>query len=169
MDIKYIKHEKIDVETIKQICEIKEENWKYSIQEQKNWITENIKNNDVHVLIFSDDKKLIGYANLIHGNCLINNSVDREFLGVGNVCVNFQFKKKGIGKFIMNNINDYIVKHDTIGILFCRNKLIDFYLKCDWNLFNSNNITTLFDLTSITTLGYNIEKTNNIKIIGSKF
>lgn len=169
MEIQFLNHYIITNEILDLICEIKDENWPYGIVKQKKWIEENIQKDDVHVLVFDDEQKLIGYTNLVYRTLVINESVTTSIFGIGNVCVSNQSKKSGIGKFMMLEINKYIILKNIPGLLFCKDNLIPFYLKCGWNLLDPSKISCDFNMTDINSMIFNYIDILNLKIIGKSF
>ena len=99
-----------------------------------NWIENNIKANDIHFLIY-DDNKLIAYTNLIKKTLLINNE-ENNILGIGNVCVDEKGKNKGT--LLIQNINKFLHDNNKVGLLFCKKNLIPFYKKVNWILIEPN-------------------------------
>lgn len=91
-EIKIIKHENIQYSQLEDICKIKSIFGNYTLESQLNWIENNVKANDIHFLIY-DNNKLIAYTNLIEETLLINNK-KINILGIGNVCVNEKEKVK---------------------------------------------------------------------------
>ena len=63
--VKAIKNSNISQEELTDICKIKSAFGDYSFESQVKWINENIKSNDMHFLVY-ENNKLIAYANLIH-------------------------------------------------------------------------------------------------------
>lgn len=128
------------------IISIKSSSWKYSKQEHTKWIAENINSDDLHFLYYEADV-LIGYMNLVHV-ILVTENGPVGCLGIGNVCT--KFKGNGDGKNLMKELNEYLSHTTTIGLLFCKNNLVNFYLKYGWNL-----IVNLHPNTQINTMIYN--------------
>lgn len=134
LEIKIIKHENIQYSQLEDICKIKSIFGNYTLESQLNWIENNVKANDIHFLIY-DNNKLIAYTNLIEETLLINNE-KINILGIGNVCVNEKGKSKG--SLLMKNVNKFLSNNDKIGLLFCKKNLISFYEKTDWILIEPN-------------------------------
>lgn len=134
LNIQVVNHSKIKEEQLKQICQIKKAFGNYTLESQLNWIDNNIKVNDIHFLIYNDNK-LVAYANLIEEILLINNK-KINILGIGNVCVDEKGKEKG--KLLILKINEYLIEQHRIGLLFCKASLVEFYKKYDWKLIKPN-------------------------------
>ncbi len=127
---KIIKHSDIQLEELKQIYKIKSAFGDFTEQSQLNWIKNNIKDVDIHFLVYKNST-LIGYANLVKENLDINN-INYNILGLGNVCTSEH--KKGYGSILMKKINFYLMNQKEIGLLFCKEKLLNFYVKYDWKI-----------------------------------
>lgn len=52
---------KLDTSDIKKICILKDTQWNFEVKSQLKWFKENIKPNDVHILL-EIDNNLIGYT-----------------------------------------------------------------------------------------------------------
>lgn len=135
MKVVILSHKNIDIKVLNDIIEIKNVAWSYSVEQHKQWIRENIKDKDLHILLYSD-VELVGYCNLVVVNCEVEDYKDKqEFYGVGNVCT--KYAGKGDGKFLMEAINTYLTSNDLFGVLFCKESLVMFYEKFNWNLVES--------------------------------
>lgn len=113
-----------------QIIELKQNYWKYSSASQKKWIEENVRDNDVHILLYDGDIP-IAYL-CISGISVDVGNTSMEALGIGNVCVKKEYTGKGIGKQCIYHANAYISEQGKIGILLCHDNLRGFYGKCGW-------------------------------------
>jgi len=138
---KVIEHKFLEQEVLESIIEIKSVRWAYSKAEHLAWINENISENDYHVIMFDDDQ-IVGYLNLVRGEVQINKK-KLSFLGVGNVCT----KKSGFGygKDILEFTNEIISSTDKVGILFCKDHLLNFYRKYGWQLIEKMKVRLLND------------------------
>jgi hypothetical protein len=135
--IKFIVHKNVTKIELEEIIQIKTIAWPYSFEKQLKWIKNNIKESDVHVLLYDIQGEIIAYANLINIGVKINH-LDFSAFGIGNVCT--KEKGKGYGKVLMNFINHYLLQKNKIGLLFCTPKLIHFYELNQWELIAKNKI-----------------------------
>ena len=123
-----IEHKSITNEQLLRIIAVKDISWPYPLNKQLDWIKKNLSNEDIHV-IFSEDKKDIGYLCLTRIKLLINGKQTIGY-GLGNICVTE--KGKGYGRMIMNEINQKLDEEKIVGLLFCQLHNIEFYKKCNW-------------------------------------
>ena len=126
--LKCIKHKDLNETNLFEIVNIKSIAWPYPKEKQLEWINKNIKENDIHVLL-KENKKAIAYLNLINIELIINNQTYKG-LGIGNVCTSE--KGKGYGIRLMNELNNYLLNENKIGLLLCNKKLQSFYEKANW-------------------------------------
>lgn len=152
MRIKFVVHKNLTSKELQDIIQIKSISWPYSKEKQLKWIERNINENDVHVLLFSKENKLIAYANLINIDLTINNQ-NNLALGVGNVCA--YEKGEGFGKLLMHFINEFLLQNHKIGLLFCNKRLINFYLLNQWVLIDQNKIVLSFKNEIVETMIFN--------------
>lgn len=122
------KHSDISTIILDSICKLKAIRWPYSLNEHKKWMEQNIGENDYHLLIFKYDE-LVAYSNFSFVEVIINGEIE-NFLGVGNVCTkNSGF---GLGKIIIKEINNFILKKKCYGLLLCQDSLLSYYEKFSW-------------------------------------
>jgi len=161
LEIKIIKHENIQYSQLEDIFKIKSIFGNYTLESQVNWIENNIKVDDIHFLIY-DNNKLIAYTNLIEETLLINNE-KINILGIGNVCVNE--KGKNDGSLLMKNVNKFLLDNNKIGLLFCKKNLIPFYKKADWILIEPSYLEEIYWMI----FNHDLVKNENISYSGKLF
>jgi hypothetical protein len=126
--VKFYEHKKLTDEIISEIIYVKSKQWKYSFDQHKKWIESNLKNEDIHVLLYSNNK-IVAYSNLV--SILVNfDGKQTSCLGVGNVCASE--RSKGYGLELMTKVNEYLISNKKIGLLFCREVLLKFYTSLGW-------------------------------------
>ncbi len=144
--VKLLKHSEIKEQELKKIIEIKQLSWNYSYESHLEWINSNLHDSDLHFMCYRGDE-LISYLNLVRVNGVKDDEVV-NFFGVGNVCT--KYKGVGDGTKLMNKLNALLKAKGWHGLLFCKEKLIDFYKKNNWVLFEN-----LVDDETIFTMVYN--------------
>lgn len=165
-NLKLISHKDIKSEELYEIIAVKSVAWPYHFQKQLDWINLNIKNNDIHVLLYFDEL-LVAYLNLIKIEFSVDQIVKQGY-GIGNVCA--LEKNKGFGKEMITKTNTYFVQNNKIGLLFCKDQLVEFYKKREWMLIEKKKVTLSFDATSINTMLYNLdEEFRCIEFLGKSF
>lgn len=157
-----VEHKNITSDIIHDICILKDENWSYGLSKQFQWIADNISDNDYHILVYS--QSLVGYTNLVKREILINDNQPIPILGIGNVCVSNQFKKKGIGSILMNYVSNFLKENEIPGILFCKENLVSFYNKTGWSLIDCSN-------KNVKIMSSNLDNKNieEFKLLGQEF
>ena len=154
---KIIEHKNISNSDLIEIIRIKSAAWPFSFESQAKWIESKIRSFDMHYILY-DDFKPVGYLNLIPINITINNTQIRA-LGIGNVCS--IEKGKGFGAALMNSLNSYLHMVDTVGILFCKTGLVNFYEKFNWLLINRQISFNRTEINDINIMTYNFKKPIN--------
>lgn len=136
-----IKHCDIDRECMNKIVALKQQHWNYSYDSQINWMDENIRKDDEH-LCMKLNGELIAYLNLTEIFCTTD-KLSIKAWGVGNVCVDKRYSKKGFGTALMTATNSFIKEQNRNGILLCHENLIPFYEKSGWMQLNGNMVITV--------------------------
>lgn len=134
--IEFVIHRNISDQQLIDIVNVKSKQWNYEKKSQLAWIKDNIKNSDIHVLLYKQNDQ-IAYLNLIDIEIALNGNKMKAY-GVGNVCA--VEKGKGYGLELMRNVNTYILNLAKVGILFCKEDLLNFYIKTGWIVLEQKNI-----------------------------
>ena len=132
---------KLSKHEIKDICKLKEEQWKHGIKSQIDYFNKNIKKRDVHNLFFINSK-LAGYTLLRKRSCLINKTIKKYFL-FDTLIIKKKFRNNNKSILLMNFNNEIIKQHKMISFLICNNNLIKFYKKFDWVHIKKNDLLIL--------------------------
>jgi hypothetical protein len=146
-----VTHKEITTIQLNEIIQIKSIAWPYSYEKQLEWIHHNLKNTDIHVLLYQEEI-LVAYLNLIDIELKIDNILF-DALGIGNVCA--IEKGKGLGFELLNKTNKFIIEDHSIGLLFCKIDLVSFYTKSSWNLIEKKQLNLVFDTKNIETMIFN--------------
>lgn len=143
LKLKSIRHKNLNKNLIKDIINLKDQEWKYTFNNQKKWIKKFVKKDDIHNLLFIN-KKLIGYT-LLRKRQLINylkNKPKKKYYFYFDTLIidkNFRGKKflnKSYSDYLMSFNSKIIKKYKYISFLHCKKKLVNFYKKYDWNFIN---------------------------------
>jgi len=125
-----IDHSNLTDEYLDIIINLKQQHWNHPYDSQKKWIYDNLYPDDIH-LILKIDGVYAAYMSI----CNIDVTIDgNSFVakGLGNVCVDLSFQKKGLGKRIVEKANEIITRDSNAGILLCHSHLMPFYQRCGW-------------------------------------
>lgn len=124
------RHSDLSEDEINALIELKKQYWPYEEGKQKEWLRDYIAHEDLHVFIWKKDY-LCAYLNMVHINMIVDQEM-YKMLGIGNVCVDTQYRSSGYGGLIMAVVNAYIKKNKTGGILLCKKEILQFYKKANW-------------------------------------
>lgn len=148
----YVKHIDLSRNDLLSICHIKSLAWHYSVESQIEWINKNINPNDLHVMLWGNNK-LLAYMSLTVIEVIID-GVKKSALGLGSVCS--LEKGKGYGSILMNNVNNYLFTDKKIGLLFCKKELTKFYSMNHWKLIDKEIINLSVNNADIEAMIYNV-------------
>ena len=125
---------------IKQICLLKDKQWKFGIKSQLKWFKNNIKKFDFHNLFYIKSK-LVGYTLLRKRTCKIENLKNVQYLLFDTLVIDKKFRGMKFSNLLMSFNNTIIKLSGFSSFLICRNKLIDFYKKNNWNKLNKKSFS----------------------------
>jgi predicted N-acetyltransferase YhbS len=148
-----IKHSDISEEELIEIYDLKAIRWKYTLEQHKKWMAENIQPNDFHLIIKADQQP-IGYTNLVDVNALINHG-NVHVRGIGNVCTSET--GKGFGNVLMEEMNVVLAQNQWKGVLLCKDFLVPYYEKFGWQLVDRKLIKTE-KYTKVNFMTYNLKQ-----------
>lgn len=134
--LKIIKQKVLSDDILMEIISIKSTAWPYTTDQHKNWIKSNLKDEDLHVLLYSNNE-VMAYLNLVNIELKINDNLTQGF-GIGNVC-SLQ-KGKGVGSKLMTLVYEFLSSKNKVSLLFCKFSLVGFYKKHGWKLVNPDNV-----------------------------
>ena len=131
---------KLKKKQIKEICLLKDKEWKYGIKSQLIWFDKNIKKNDIHNLFYLR-AKLIGYTLLRKRSFKVNKLLKKKtYLLFDTLILDKKFRKNNYSTLLMNFNNKIIQKKGFFSFLICRKKLVNFYKKNGWKILGKNRI-----------------------------
>lgn len=131
--VKIIEHSLLTSALLEEIIQIKSVAWNYSWESHLDWLKNNLNEDDLHFLVY-DNSEIIAYLNLVNVTLLVEGK-PIPLMGIGNVCT--KYPGKGHGKLLMTHLNNYLLKNDLQGLLFCRTNLVPFYENLEWSLYNN--------------------------------
>lgn len=147
-ELKIIRNSEILKQDIDEIIRIKSFAWPYPYLDQIKWLIDNLKDNDLHLILYNEDES-VAYLNLIIEELLIDGFVYNIY-GVGNVCA--IAKGNGYGTILLKSTNQFIISKNKIGLLFCKPQLVAFYKKCGWILVEKKQMSLSIDNSNIETM-----------------
>lgn len=157
MIIEFIYNKEIEKNILNKIINLKMQHWPYDEDAQIKWMEQNLHADDIHVCVFQDEA-LTAYLNLVELHAVIDDKVVKAY-GIGNVCVDKVYSRKGYGKMLMAAINVFLVERNIAGILLCKERLVPFYTKANWRCIDRQRVKTFIGnkLFEHCTMVFNIE------------
>ena len=165
IEFKSAKTIKLKKKEILSICKLKNTEWKYGIKSQLMWFKKNIKNNDIHNMVFLK-KNLVGY-NLLRKRLFLLNGKKNFYLYFDTIIVLKKYRKMKIGKLICELSSIIIKKTNFHSMLICQNTLIKFYKKFKWEKIMKKNFEILDHICpkNYSPMSFNQQKTISRKKI----
>lgn len=133
-----VNHDTLSETDLLRVAKIKDQHWSYGIDSQIEWMRKNVMDEDIHLIAESDERKsseIRAYATLSKINIGIDGK-EYVVIGIGSVCVGKEFLNCGLGKALILEANKFIKDNKSLGILLCKDKLVSFYEKCNWQILN---------------------------------
>ena len=137
------KKKKINKKILKKIILLKSEHYQFSIESQKKWFYENIKSNDLHILIFLK-KDLIGY-NVLRDISIKTQKKKAKYILFDTLIVKKNFRGNGYSRYIMNASMEILSNFKKKSFLFCEKLMIPFYENYGWKTVNKNKALKIFN------------------------
>ena len=156
--LKSIVSDKLTNKEIKEICLLKDKQWKFGIKSQLKWFKTNIKKYDLHNLFYIKSK-LVGYTLLRKRTCEIKNSNKKtKYLLFDTLVIDKKYGGMKLSNLLMSFNNIIIKQSDFFSFLICNKELVSFYKKNGWVKLNKKNINVVDHLFS--TYGMIFNKAN---------
>ena len=129
---------------IKQICLLKDKQWKFGINSQLKWFKNNIKKFDLHNLFYIKSK-LVGYTLLRKRTCKIENlKKNIHYLLFDALVIDKKYRGMKLSDLLMSFNNTIIKLSGFSSFLICSNELVGFYKKNNWTKL-SNKVFSVVD------------------------
>lgn len=160
--LKSEKTKKLEKKLILSICKLKDTHWKNGLKSQKEYFKKIYKSEDLNNLLFFN-KKLIGYT-LLRKSKFSNKKSKKDYFHFDTLIIDKNYRKIGISKLLMDFNNHIIKKNKRPSFLFCKKKLINFYMKFNWKLEKKTKFQTKMSIKnkSIMSFNFNREQENVI-------
>ena len=136
VELQIIKHKDILSRDLLRAVDIKSSAWPYPKESQIKWISDNMQSGDMHVFLTEDGEDR-AYMTLSPVTGVLNGN-QTVFMGVGCVCSKEQ--GKGYGRVLMREVNHFLTQNVSRGLLFCRQRVVDFYRKNGWQAVSPDRI-----------------------------
>ena len=154
---------KLNKQQIYNICKLKNTHWKTGLKLNLKWFKKNVKDNDIHNLMYYNSK-LIGYT-LLRNRTFFLGKVKKKYFYFDTLIVDKKFRNKKISYFLMT-LNNYVIKKNSkISFLICLNEKVKFYSKFGWRLMSKKKFSILDHNSDKNGMFYNIKILNKKKYI----
>ena len=141
--LKSIVTNKLNNNEIKQICLLKDKQWKFGLNSQLKWFKNNIKKFDLHNLFYIKTK-LVGYTLLRKRTCKIENlKKNTDYLLFDTLVIDKKYRGLKLSNLLMSFNNTIIKLSGFSSFLTCSNELVDFYKKKNWTKLNNKDFIVI--------------------------
>ena len=135
---------KINKNFLDKIIHLKRQEWNCNYKSQRNWIRNNLLQDDIHVTL-EYKKKLIGYTMLRDRLMLSSNKSLKKIYFFDTHIIDKKFRGKLINnihpsKILMDNISNFLKRKKRVAFLLCKKNLIKYYKSNNWEIMNKNKI-----------------------------
>ena len=165
MKLQIINHNDILFRDVLRAITVKSIAWPHPIESQLKWVVDNMEPDDMHVFL-KEDGIDVAYMTLTPVKGLLNKQ-ETNFLGVGCVCS--AVKGRGYGSCLMQEVNGLLEKNNFKGLLFCREAVIKFYKKNNWQLVPQEIIKAKGLHEGVFTMVYNCEDVQSLEYADREF
>ena len=143
--LKSITSDKLTIKETKEICFLKDKQWKFGIKSQLKWFKDNIKKYDLHNLLYINSK-LVGYTLLRKRKIIYEikklNKKTQYFL-FDTLIINKEYRNMKLSNLLMS-FNNIIIKQSGLSsFLICSNELVNFYKKNSWKKINNKRFNVV--------------------------
>tara|TARA_B100000780_G_C21117109_1_gene452087 strand:+ start:22 stop:555 length:534 start_codon:yes stop_codon:yes gene_type:complete len=152
---------KLKQSDIEDICLLKDKQWKYGINSQKEWFKKYVKKQDTHNLLYLKSK-LIGYTLLRKKVCKIEDlNKKKNFIYFDTLIIDKKYRNKKLSYLLMCLNNMFIKQSKLFSILICQKKQVNFYKKNGWLQVKKGNIQIFDHRSSAFCMIFNAKNKNN--------
>ena len=128
---------------IKQICLLKDKQWKFGIKSQLNWFKKNVRKFDLHNLFYIKSK-LVGYTLLRKRSYRINNlKKNIHYFLLDSFVIDKKYRCMKVSDLLVCFNNTVIKQSGFLSFLICKNELVSFYKKNNWFKLNKKNFSVI--------------------------
>ena len=141
--LKSIVSSKLTNNEIRQICLLKDKQWKFGIKSQLKYFKNNIKKIDLHSLFYIKSK-LVGYTLLRKRTSKIENlKKNIHYLLFDTLVIDKKYRGMKLSDLLMSFNNTIIKQSGFSSFLICSNELVGFYKKNNWTKLNSKDFSVM--------------------------
>ncbi len=134
---------KLKKKEVKEICLLKDKQWKYGLKSQIKWYNKNVKNNDIHNLLYINSK-IVGYTFLRKRSYTnFSGRKKKKYLLFDTLIIDKKYRNKKLSNILMEFNNKIIKQKGLFSFLICNYELVDFYKKNNWKKLNKKSINLM--------------------------
>ena len=152
-----VKNNKLNKNHLRSIILLKKTFWKYSFKSHVDWLKKNVKEYDVHNLLFFK-KLLVGYTLLRRRKYFCTKNKEKIYLYLDTFIIKKQFRDKNLAKKLMKFNNKIIKNKKLLGFLICEKYMIPFYKKNTWKLLSQKSFKVVDHHKILRGMVYNSKK-----------
>ena len=143
ISFKSIISDKLTNKEIKEVCLLKDKEWKFGIKSQFKWFKNNIKKYDFHNLMYIESK-LSGYTLLRKRICKTDNlKKNTKYLLFDTLLIDKKYRGMNLSSLLMDFNNTIIKESGLASFLICTNDLVSFYKKNNWMRLNKKDFSVV--------------------------
>lgn len=131
--VQSVLHSEITEPLLTRIAFLKDTVWPNGINEQKQYMLRICNPNDCHCFIESMGN-MVGYV-CIKSARVTENKIEIPALGVAGLCTSPSIQGKGVSSTLLTHFMNQCKKNNLPGILFCKEKVREFYQKHGWTAY----------------------------------
>ena len=160
MIIQSIKTSKLSKNKIKQILILKDSIWNFGIKSQRKWFNDNVKDKDVHNILFIKNK-VVGYT-LLAKRHFIQYKNKKPINKKNYILFSTLILKKKYRNFLnasqlMRFNNKYILSKKRPAFLLCHKNKLNFYKLFGWSSLRKKSFSTRDHKHSLEAMIYNFK------------
>lgn len=133
--LKSLTTDKLTKKEILEICNLKNTFWKYGLKSNINWFKNNVKNKDIHNLLYYK-KKFVGYS-LLRKRIFFYKLKKEYYLFADTLIIKKKFRNLKLASIFWNFNSEIIIRQKLHAFLICEKHIKPFHKKFNWKSIKS--------------------------------
>ena len=130
VELRSLKTDKLTKKEILQICILKNTFWKHGLKSNINWFKENIKNKDIHNLLYYKNI-FVGYS-LLRKRIFFHKKIKKYYLYSDTLIIKKNFRNLKLATILWNFNSEIIIMYKLHAFLICEKHIKPFHKKFNW-------------------------------------